>query len=63
MNDYIYRGDKLTDEKYKLRHCVAVRRRDGKCIRGKNGNMLVSIGGKNVIVPARQLRKTGNKIL
>ena len=57
MKEYIYRGDKLTDDHYKFCQCVAVRRPDGKCIRGKNGNMLVSVGGKKVIVLARQLRK------
>jgi hypothetical protein len=46
----------MTAEKYKGRHCVAVLRPDGKCMRGKNGNMLVSFNGKNVNVAARRLR-------
>ncbi len=57
MADYIYKGDKLTDNKYKGEQCNAVRRRDGKCIRGKNGNMLVDFDGNIVNVLARQLRK------
>ncbi|MGZ8524030.1 MAG: hypothetical protein ACXWV1_06350 [Chitinophagaceae bacterium] len=55
--EYVYRGDKQTDEQYKLKYCMAVPRPDGKCIRGRNGNMLVSFNGKKVIVIARQLRK------
>lgn len=54
---YIYRGDKFTDEKWKGKICQAVRRPDGKCIRGKNGNMLVSFEGVTVVILARQLRK------
>jgi len=58
MSDYIYNGDRMTDPKYKLAECSAVRRPDGKCIRGKNGNMLVKFAtGKTVVVIARQLRK------
>jgi hypothetical protein len=56
--EYTYRGDKLTDEKYKQQPCNAVRRSNGKCIRGKNGNMLVRFeDGNTVVVLARQLRK------
>ncbi len=55
---YIYRGDRLTDEKYRNKHCTAVVRPDGKCIRGKNGNMLVLFGNEKVNVAGRQLRKT-----
>lgn len=54
---YKYLGDRLTDQKYKGKFCEAVRREDGKCIRGKNGNMLVDFDGKKVIVIARLLRK------
>jgi len=54
---YLYRGDRMTDEKYKDKTCKAVLRRDGKCIRGKNGNMLVSFGNERVVVVARLLRK------
>jgi hypothetical protein len=58
---YVYRGDRLTDPKYRNKECTAVLRADGKCIRGKNGNMLVSFNGVNVAVLARQLRRTENK--
>jgi hypothetical protein len=57
MNSYIYKGDRLTTEFYKGRGCNALRRPDGKCIRGKNGNMLVEFEGNKVVVLARQLRK------
>lgn len=58
MSTYIYRGDKLTDVSLKGQRCVAVRRADGKCVRGGNGNMLVEFdGGRRVVVLARQLRK------
>ena len=58
MSDYIYRGDRLTDPALKGAACSAVRRTDGRCIRAKNGNMLVVFeGGRVAIVLARQLRK------
>ena len=57
INKYVYRGDNLTVKPYKDKHCAAVLRPDGKCIRGKNGNMLVSFNGTKVVVLARQLRK------
>ena len=57
MSNYIYRGDKITSALYKGKECVAVKRKDGKCIRGKNGNMLVDFDGTLVVVLARQLRK------
>lgn len=56
-DEYTYLGDKQTDERYKKKGCRAVRRPDKKCIRGKNGNMLVLFDGKPVVVLARQLRK------
>lgn len=56
--NYVYRGDRFTDAVLRGQHCEAVRRKDGKCIRGKNGNMLVKFeNGKLVNVLARQLRK------
>jgi len=55
--DYIYLGDKLTDPKYKGKKCRAIRTLEGKCLRGKNGSMLVSFDGDPVIVIARLLRK------
>lgn len=55
---YLYLGDKFTDPKYKGSTCAAVRRPDGKCIRGKNGNMLVEFSwGEKVVVVGRLLRK------
>lgn len=57
MKSYFYKGDRLTDPEYKGKTCIAVRRKDGKCIRGKNSNMLVSFEGKQVVVLARLLRK------
>lgn len=59
MNRYLYRGDRLTDPNLKGAPCVAVDRGDGKCVRGKNGNMLVRFDGEDSprVVLARQLRK------
>jgi hypothetical protein len=55
--EYTYRGDKITDIRFKGQSCKAVRR-NGKCIRGRNGNMLVEFAtGEKVVVLARQLRK------
>lgn len=55
---YKYLGDRLTDPELKGQTCQAVRRPDGKCIRGRNGNMLVRFGnGVNAVVIARLLRK------
>jgi hypothetical protein len=54
---YRYLGDRNTDPNLKNRECKAVRRPDGKCIRGKNGNMLVDFGGTLMVVVARLLRK------
>lgn len=56
---YRYLGDKITDAKYKNQICEAVRRpNDGKCIRGKNSNMLVKfLDGTTVVILARKLRK------
>lgn len=58
--DYIYHGDKYAKlcSPYAGLECKAVRHKDGKCIRGRNSNMLVAFGcGKQVVVPARMLRK------
>jgi hypothetical protein len=57
MNEYTYIGDRSTSSVYKGRTCRAIRRNDGKCIRGKNGNMLVSFENNIVVVQARLLRK------
>lgn len=55
--EYIYHGDKQTSEALRKRPCGAVRRQDGKCIRGKNGSMLVTFDGKKTVVVGRLLRK------
>jgi hypothetical protein len=55
--NYIYLGDRMTDPSLKGVLCKAVLRADGKCIRGKNGNILVSFSGKRAVVVARLLRK------
>jgi hypothetical protein len=47
----------MTDPSLKGTACKAVLRRNGKCIRGKNGNMLVHFPGRRVVVVARLLRK------
>jgi hypothetical protein len=54
---YIYRGDRYTDNRYKIQPCLPVLSNAGKCIRGKNGNMLVSFQSGTVVVLARQLRR------
>lgn len=55
---YKYLGDRFTDSKLKGKECDAVRRPDGKCIRGKNGSMLVKfVTGETVVVIGRMLRK------
>lgn len=56
--DYIYYGDKLTDPSLRKQLCYAVRNQDGKCIRGKNSNMLVKFqSGITHVIMARLLRK------
>jgi hypothetical protein len=55
---YIYKGDKLTADFWKGKACTAVLNEIGKCIRGRNGSMLVEFddGTKSVII-GRLLRK------
>jgi len=57
MSTYIYLGDRLTDPVLKKASCTAIRRNDGKCIRGKNGNILVQFGNRKTVVIGRLLRK------
>ncbi|SKB64114.1 hypothetical protein [Daejeonella lutea] len=58
LMEYTYLGDKLTDPKLKKAICCAVKRADGKCIRGRNGSMLVEFDrGEKVVVMGRLLRK------
>ena len=60
--EYQYLGDRYTDPVLKKMICTAVKRKDGKCIRAKNGSMLVqSVSGKKLVVIGRLLRKTHNK--
>lgn len=54
---YIYLGDRLADSRYSRQPCAAATRPDGKCIRGKNGNMLVRFGDEKVVVLGRRLRR------
>ena len=55
--EYIYLGDRNTDEVLRRKSCSAVRR-NGKCIRGKNGSMLVSFeDGTQRVIVGRLLRK------
>ncbi|WP_128543958.1 hypothetical protein [Larkinella soli] len=56
--EYIYLGDRMTDPKLKGAACRAVRRTDGKTIRGRNGSMLVQFSdGRVCVVIGRRLRK------
>lgn len=58
---YVYRGDRWTAAELMGVRCYAVRIR-GKCVRGRNGNMLVETeAGVRMIVLARQLRKVGDR--
>jgi integrase len=58
-HEYTYIGDKYAKTgQYAGKLCSAIRRADGKCIRGKNGNMLVRFDdGTAVVVLAKMLRK------
>ena len=60
---YLYRGDRYTDDKYKMQPCYSVLSNTGKCIRGRNGNMLVSFASGTVVILARQLRRIDKLIL
>ncbi|QHL87523.1 hypothetical protein GU926_08765 [Nibribacter ruber] len=56
---YRYLGDKHTDPALKGALCEAVRQENGKCIRGKNGSMLVQFLSSPfpTVVIGRLLRK------
>jgi len=49
---YRYLGDRWTAPALRGARCTAVRRDDGKCIRGRNGSMLVRFdhGGRHVVL-------------
>jgi len=56
--EYRYLGDRHTDPGLRQQVCVAVRNPAGKCIRGRNGNMLVRFAsGITAVVNARLLRR------
>lgn len=56
--EYRYLGDRNTDPGLKLQLCRAIRRTDGKCIRGKNGSMMVEFeDGRKMVIVGRLLRK------
>jgi len=57
IQQYKYLGDRFTSTSLKGKTCTAIRRANGKCIRGKNGNMLVEFDGVKVNVVGRLLRK------
>lgn len=58
MTGYVYLGDRLTAGYLRGGVCEAVRRTDGKCIRGRNGSMLVRFEwGETAVVMGRLLRK------
>lgn len=57
MTSYTYSGDRMTEPTLKGARCQAIRRADGKCIRGKNGSMLVEFDGKKAVIIGRLLRK------
>jgi hypothetical protein len=55
--EYIYLGDRQTSSILRGSKCRAIRR-SGKCIRGKNGSMLVQFeNGDRHVVMGRYLRK------
>ena len=56
---YFYRGDRLTNPAIKGRLVRLVRRADGKCVRGRNGNILAvdDLTGERIVVLAYHLRK------
>ena len=60
MKEYIYLGDKITDHSLKGKDCNAIRRDNGKCIRGRNGSMLVEFEGVKVNIIGKRLRKKVN---
>lgn len=58
--EYIYLGDRNTGYNLRKQLCAAIRR-NGKCVRGKNGSMLVVFAdGKRQVIMGRLLRKIKN---
>ena len=60
MTTYRYLGDRHTAPELRGALCQAVRRPDQKCIRGRNGSMLVEFLStqQQAVVVGRLLRKT-----
>jgi hypothetical protein len=55
--EYVYLGDRFTRNERKRQICMAVRR-NGKCVRARNGSMLVAFAdGKTDVIIGRLLRK------
>lgn len=60
--EYRYLGDRMTRWDLRGMRCNAVRRPDGRCVRGRNGNMLVEAeNGGTYVVVGRLLRRTATK--
>jgi hypothetical protein len=56
--EYVYLGDRSTNPALKGKECKAIRRTNGKCIRGKNGSMLVLFrNNESHVIIGRLLRK------
>ena len=56
--EYRYLGDRFTRAELRGAHCRAIRRADGRCIRGRNGSMLVEFAaGLSCVVLGRRLRR------
>ncbi len=55
--EYVYLGDRFTRPELRGAECSAVRRADGKCVRGRNGSMLVEFESGRQVVVGRMLRK------
>jgi hypothetical protein len=62
MTQYSYLGDRLCRPELKGALCEAVRNKRGKCIRGRNGSMLVRFiaTGEVTVVLGRRLRKVAS---
>ena len=64
MMEYINLGDRNTSSSLRKQLCKAVRKNNGKCVRGKNGSMLVQFkDGKPTVVTGKLLRKIELKSL
>ena len=51
MKRYKYLGDRIIDSTLKGQPCAAVLQENGKCIRGKNGSILVEFdSGRRAVV-------------